>query len=669
MFAQRALPNLSLTGTYPEGKARGILWHPAETKAAAILFLALFSAHGMAASQGGYENFSLPQSGGNRIANEAGMNFQSGKVNVHGTNARYAERTVDHKEYLFAKQAFVSEKRDEAIKLIRQELDAGFKRNRDNMLLRLGQLYAEKYMELSYHENDFYTRQLLEQEKNKAKDKRVPKLDSSRSQQYLKQALSLFYQLEREYPRHAKMDEVIFFIGFVELESGNNKKGVSYLERVVKKYPKSRKFDEAVIYLGDHYFDNHKFKDAIAKYHILEHRTDSSLKDYARYKLAWCYLNTAQQRKGLNDMKAVVADLAGNDDKAKFNLREQALRDLVIFFAEAEAVEEADHYFMDKLGREKATQNLKLMADILRSKARDAAAVRAYKRVLEENPNSPDAPAIYVGLFESSSRSGQANGAVDSLVIAMEKFGETSGWLKGVPPERLKEAKAGQDELQIQGMKAALFFHQSAQKSSNKGSYQHALKLYGALLDYFPNHPDKKKIAFYRGDILFNQGKWVDSANSYMAAAQVPPKDKVTDESIYNALLALDHLTQKSATIERYSKEDQKKVDMSPMAIPAGELRFIEVANYYLKEYPTGDKVIDVKFRVASIYYRYHHFDEAIVGFKEIALSNPKHRSAPTAAHLVLDIFNIKTDYETLNATALIFANTPGWETLSSKKR
>lgn len=623
-----------------------------------IRALAVALALSTIASAKDYENFSLPQKAMHSVPTEA-KSFRSDKVQLRGSVPRLKQPGVDVREYLFAKEAFLAEKRDQAIKLLRQELDSGYKANRDNMLLRLGQLYAEKYMELSYRENELYTAQLQEYQKQ-PKGQKAPTLDTARSKRYLNDSLSLFYGLEKEYPRHPKMDEILFFIGFVEAESGHPDKGIRYLERVIRNYPRSSKYDEAIIYLADYLFEKQKFRDAYAKYRILLARPRSDVYHYAKYKIAWCELNTNQQRKALMDMRLLVDSLQGTEDKAKFNLREQAIKDLVIFFAEVEAVDEAIQYYSDRLPREKMLENLRLIADILRSKAKDAAAVKAYTRLVDEYPDSQEAPLLLLGIYDSLSRLGRQDQAVNTLLRALERYGASSDWAKKFPKEKEKEIATIQAQLQTETEKAALFLHQSAQKSQNKINYNYALRLYTALLAAFPNHPSKKSIAFYRAEILFQQQKWLEAANAYMDGAKVPPKDKMTDESVYNALLALERLTEKQDKITRFSKEDQAKVSTEKKEIPVGEKRFIEVAEFYIKEYPQGQRIVDVKFRIAAIYYRYHHFDEALVRFKDIALTHPKTRSAPTAAHIVLDILNIKKDYDTMNDTAGVFAGTAG---------
>src|SRR5690606_20887560 len=153
---------------------------------------------------------------------------------------------------------------------------------------------------------------------------------------------------------------------------------------LIKQHPKSRKFEDAVVYLGDYYFDKNKFKDAHAKFRILVRRKASPMFHYATYKIAWCELNMTHGQKALRDMKRLVKDLERQSDPAKFNLREQAIRDLVTFYGDAGDIDDAMNFFYDTVGKEKAIQNLRLIADIMRTKARDAEAIKAYQRLMKE---------------------------------------------------------------------------------------------------------------------------------------------------------------------------------------------------------------------------------------------------------------------------------------------
>ena len=617
------------------------------------------SASGAVSSKSAYSNFELPRSAATGPGG-AGKFFLSERVTLKNA-VREKTSSVDSKKFFFAKEAFLAEKREEAIKLLRQQMDSGLNVNRENMLLRLGQLYAEKYMELSYQETEVYTAKLQDYEAAKAQGKKAtaPKLDTARSKGYLKDALGHFYELEKKFPKHPKMDEVVFFIGFVEMESGKGAVGAKYLGRVIKNYPKSRKFEEAVVYLGDYYFDRSKFKDAATHYSILVNREDAAMHHYAVYKSAWCDLNTQHAERALKNMKKLVKDLEGSSDTAKFSLREQALRDLVTFYADAGTPEDAIDFFESTVGHEKAMQNLRLIADALRNKARDADAIKAYQRLMKEDPNGPEAPMIQLGIYDSLNRLEKTGQAVEALRTALDSYGPKSDWASDYKGS--KEELAGiLKGLEEAGTKAAFFYHASAQKGSNKALYGYALSLYEGLLKNFPEHPERKKFNFYRAEVLYGQKKWLDAADAYIAASKIAPKDKLTDEAVYNALLSLDHLTAKVEQIARYSEEEQKKVDLTPKDIPEGEQRFIEVAEYYLKEYPKGDRVVDVQFRIAAIYYRYHHFDRALPLLEKIASDTPRHRSATTAAHIVLDVLNMQKKYDRLDESAKRFATIKG---------
>ncbi len=608
-----------------------------------------------------YENFDLPKSDHKPVKLEVDrMNYKTNRFSLTAKRVSLKDSSYSSQDYLYAKEAFLSERRDETIILLRQQLDSGYKANRENMLLRLGQLYAEKYTELSFAENELHGKKLKEYEAKRGNNPKAPRpsLDNTRSKRYLKDAVKIFYSLEKEYPKHPKMDEITFFIGFVEMESGRTAKGMSYLERLLQKYPKSKKYDEAAVFLGDTAFEKYDFKKALQRYSLLAKKTNSPLFFYSQYKIGWCEMNTGKAGSGLNRMKYLVSTLQGSEDKSRLSLREQALKDLVLFYAEAGTVQSAFSYFSSVQGDEKAVDNLKLLADIMASKGRDDQAAIAYRQLLDHYGDSIEAPRIEGNLYEIQSRLGNSKKSVGDLVNALQKYGLAGEWVTRFPADKQAEAKEASETMAQMAEKSALFFHNSAQNSSNKANYNYALKLYTAILINYPNYSNKKKLAFYQAEILFAQERWADATESYMYAAKIPPKDKMNDEAVYNALLALDRLTARTDKIDRLSKEQMKTADLTPQEIPPHEKKFMEVGNYYIQEYPQGQRVVDVKFRIAAIYYRFHHYDEALKHLNAIAINHASHRTATTAAHLVLDIHNIKKDYGQLETSAALFLNT-----------
>lgn len=603
-----------------------------------------------------YPNFELPDQQKVKVP-ESGFSYKSKRAQIKAKSIREQKPSLSIQEFLFVKEAFLTEKREEAIKLLRQELDSGVKRNRDNVLLKLGQLYVEKYMELSYRENQLYNEEYKKYEAAKSQGKKsgkAPTLNNSRSKFYLKQALKSFYRLEKEYPQHPRLDEVFYFIGFVEMESKNTKKGEMYLSRVVKDYPQSRKFDDAAVYLADSYFDRNKFKEAQKIYLVLVKR-NSNLRDYARYKLAWVALNTGGPQKAVNEMKQLILSLGGSPDTAKLSLRDQALKDLLVFYADTGEVDDALSFFTKTEGKTKALENLKVLAEAYRSKALDRSAVRAYTILIDTFEEAPEAPQWYLGIYDCESRLGKSKGGVEKLLQLLTNFNEKSSWAKNFPTERSSEKKEILNLIASEAEKAAFFHHQAGQKSSDKGHYQAAIKLYTSILEHFPDVPSKKKILFFRGEAQYNQSEWMEASESYLEASKIAPKDKLSEESLYNALLSVEHLTQKAKKIKKVTKEEAQKMDTDPQDLSVPEKRFVEVALIYEKEYPNNKKAPDVLFRVGTIYYQRNQFEKANEVFNRLVKERPSHPTAPTAAHLILDMYNIRKDYIGLTRQAEVF--------------
>ncbi len=623
------------------------------TKIITLIFITTFS---VSYGRSSYENYELPKKKGTIPLLQG--DYKTSKFDIK-RKSETVKPSYNHQKFLAEKEAFLTEKRDEAIKLLRQQIAVGYTQNLPNMLLRLGQLYTEKYTELSYYEHEIYSAKLKAYEKLKAKNPKAlpPKFDTSRSRAYLKDALKIFHNLEKKYSRHPKMDEIVFFIGFVELELGNKKKGVSYLERLIKNYPFSKKFDEAVISLGDYYFDLHLFKEAASKFELLLKRKNINLSYYARYKLAWCHLNTQRKKHALNEMKNLILELKESAEKEVFNLKGQALKDLIIFYGEVGSSEDAFNFFSKEEGKKTAIQNLKLIGDILRSKAYDIKAIEAYNLFLAQSPNDLEAPYVEMGIFDCLTRLGRYEDAAKQMNRMMVRFGPNSEFAKNYPLEKKEVMEDIISNIEKESFKMATFHHSAAQKGKNKAHYNYALYLYDSILKTFPNHKERKKLTFYKGEILFNQKKWLEASSNYLECFKIAPKDTLSHEALYNALISLDNLTYRESKLERIKGDS---ADIEKRDIPQAEKKFIEIAQTYLSEYPNSAKAIDIKFRIASIYYQYRHYDKAKDAFFEIATNYPKHKGAVSSAHIVLDIYNMEKKYDELSSTAMKFSSIRG---------
>ena len=108
--------------------------------------------------------------------------------------------------------------------------------------------------------------------------------------------------------------------------------------------------------------------------------------------------------------------------------------------------------------------------------------------------------------------------------------------------------------------------------------------------------------------------------------------------------------TKKVAAIKSIRKKS-KDEDISPRPIPKLQQMMVEAGEIYIKRVPTklAKKLVDVKYRLALIYYNYNHLDNTIKRCKDIIENHSKHKLTEYAIHMMLDAFNLKKNFLALN--------------------
>ena len=141
-----------------------------------------------------------------------------------------------------------------------------------------------------------------------------------------------------------------------------NKNSIIFFKRLIKNYKRSQFLPESYLALGEHYFYKQQFKTAKTYYQSAVRFKTSRVYTYAVYKLGWTYFNESSG-KG-NDSKSVdkaiaafklVVKLSERDmgKKNGFNLKQEAINDLIMVFAEFRRSNQALSYF-ERIGENDA---------------------------------------------------------------------------------------------------------------------------------------------------------------------------------------------------------------------------------------------------------------------------------------------------------------------------
>ena len=110
-----------------------------------------------------------------------------------------------------------------------------------------------------------------------------------------------------------------------------------------------------------------------------------------------------------------------------------------------------------------------------------------------------------------------------------------------------------------------------------------------------------------------------------------------------NAVLALEKIIPSDKEVRKRVGKSTKEYPLSP-----SEKDFVKAANAYLAVPTNKEKRLEIKYRLASMYYSHNYFDKSEVLFKEIIKENPNSDFAKYASDLIIDSYKLKKDYDGL---------------------
>lgn len=593
----------------------------------------------------------------------------------------------------------VASKRREQIeslkKIISLSADA---REAPSLHFRLGELYWEEakffFIEANRKDDDL----IVAMNRNDAAGQQRAKAEKAeltqRSKAFGKLAVEQYTKIVQEYPKFERTDEVLFFLGQYLMENGEDRKALVAYKRLIEKFPKSKYVPDAHLAFGEFYFNNSKGKreeleKALASYKKAAEYPENQVYAFALYKQGWCYFNLADYANAKDKFKTVVlyGELAGaqavekdGGKSGKGTLVREARGDFVRSYArEGDARGARDEFSKVATTPDDRFTMLKQLANLYYDDGKDREAALTFNTLIKERPLSPEAPGFQSKIVDCVLRMGNKDrtvGQVRRLVKIMHDV-ERSGAIKS---DKDKQALADAREFSERTLSnLAVTWHNEGKKTRDEETYKYADMIYGDYLTLFPESPKAYDLRFFWAELLNdNLMKFEKAAENYTlvvlqdakkleakdAAGKPAPQKagKWLNNAAYNAVLAYDEVVKKleeSGQLKTETGSDiQKKV-----AIPAPKQALLDACARYVRYLPKGEKRVEIEFKAANIYYRYNHFDEAVLRFSEIALNYPEYkfengeRAAEIAANLILDSYNLLQDYAKVNEWARRFYN------------
>ncbi|MCX6124964.1 MAG: tetratricopeptide repeat protein [Proteobacteria bacterium] len=524
--------------------------------------------------------------------------------------------------------------------------------NEFELTLRLGELYVER----SDYQRDLEIEHWVaahEKWKNSEPKSRgkVPTVDYKASESQLNLAINSFRKLVTAFPKDPRTDAALYSLAGT-LSRVEDENALLYYKQLITRYPASPLVPDSWLAIGEFHFDKHKIPEATEAYqHVMDFKSHRAYA-FAVYKLGWCYYNTQggneknpgeSLRKSIAAFKLVVklAD-SGTQEKKNFNLRDEAIRDLVMAFAETEDTDAAWNYFKT-IGQEaKFYTMLERLGNTYADAGKTEKGIEVYNRLVTEAPTKPNNPAIYQKLVELYDSSNQSPKSVATIRTMNKLFiGKSSPWLttNQTNPKVFSDAKEITEKTTH---RYGTLFHSRGQKTKNKPLEGLAAEIYTQYLESFSTLAQAYEIRYYLADIQLDQGKYEAASTNFMMVAKQNSKDgKYLKESALMAVTAIARLNEQ----EKFPALPPAGQVSKAIEIPRSRQLYTKVIDQYIDLLPNEKEGNGMRFTAAQIFFDYGHYDIAVKRFDDIATQLSSTKQGQTSARVIVTLFNEKSDW------------------------
>ncbi|MCK6528900.1 tetratricopeptide repeat protein [Myxococcota bacterium] len=569
------------------------------------------------------------------------------------------------------------QKRQEAIDQLKEILKnpaiAGSQKA--EMLMRLADLYWEQSKDEAFQEMEEFEK-TYDEWFNLPPDEQAkrgqPKPDNTRSQQYTRKAIANYQNILQNYPNYPRIDEAMFYLAFALNDIGDQKEGLEYYNQLVKQYPQSQYVPDAYNAIGEYYFDNNNAYKALQAYRKAASFKDTKIYTFALYKLGWCYYNVGEFREAIETMKRVVAETdritqaAGKADTG-ISLKEEALKDLVLFFSEEGDLEEAKEYFT-KYGQKKYYRDmLKRLASVYGEQGKIDLSVETYRTLIKEEPLAKDNPEYQNAIIKamwSRDRFNDAQVEIDRLV---SEYGKGSRWSQANADDRSSMEQAN-EYIERNLRTVAVDAHQQALKRKSQQLLEMAEVNYDKYLSYFPDSKNSYEMRFWYAEVLYKLQKYDVATGQYEKVVEQDGKGKYLKDSASNTIFAIEKYIgvkqkewDKAAEVQRKAQASSTdpKVKYAPIPLNDWEQRMVKACDTYARVLPDDPKTPNILYKAALMLNDRNQFRESNERFLSIIRANSKTELAQYAVNIILSSYADIEDWEKLNDVAREFYNNP----------
>ena len=523
------------------------------------------------------------------------------------------------------------------------------KKRTGDLILRLGSLYVDKARFINFKLQSDYQKKFEDFEKGRRKTR--PTLNLRASVTYNKRALKLFREYKNRYPKSKRIDEVLFFLGFNSYQINQDQQGFAYFKELERRFPKSLYLYEAFFQLGEHYFKKSELKKALQYYKKVSKEKSGKFYFLSLFKLGWSYYKLGQANKALIYLEDIIRksrNLQPSRDP-RVTFRDEAVSDLVLFYTySSKDPRKARAYFYRLLPEAEAFKALKKLAYSYQSTGHNRGLVSVFTHLIDEDPLALEAFSYQHQIVRSLYSSGSSKSLFKHIKYWISNYSKKSAWARKHRRNRAVLEKSYQT-MESTLRSYALKNHQIFRKSKSQKTKNKTLAFYKLYFSEFAKSSKADQMNFFYGEILFDSKRYAGAVRKYEHVISQYPKSKYVTPSYTNQILALEKLLPKAKDMP------QSKTLKQARTLPLSVENFIKSGFRYIKIRPKAQNTPSILYKIASLYYNYHHLDKAATTFKNLYNTHPSFKEISRVGSLLLDIYNQNKDYKSLQDLARQF--------------
>ena len=545
-------------------------------------------------------------------------------------------------------------RRHEAMEMLRVLIRDATGERRAQMILRLAEFYAAEADDLRAQAWELWEI-CLARDEVECGDGPTALPDARKvlveSEDWRSRAERLYGQVIQGYPQLVNVDHAAWGQAMALLELERPDEALRVLMWLVKYQPQSEHVPTAYVLIGDHHFDRDRALPALNAYRKSAAFLEAEIRPYANYKLAWCYFNLGEFDQAIDVMKVVA--LEGDDGVV--SLREEALRDLARFFADAGSWHEALRFY-DELGRPDLMKRAMVqVAGHAREQGKTELAVEVLTMLGHKLPLDPAAPGWQAQVAEVLHQDGRGDEAMEALERLMRDYGPSSAWVRAnaADGDVLREAE---DLSEATLRRLALGWHQQAIKlrRSRAPAARWALAGYRAWLQRFEDRPEAHELRYAYAELLYQAGQHDEAWLQYREVVIRDPDGARSLFCAESAVYVAD------AQVGKTTQASTAPPGTKPLALSEWEQRLVASVDGFLELQPEGERSLSFATKAAWLLYHRNHFAPAADRFTAVIAMDPGSEEAEIAANLILDSLALVGETAKLAETAEAFLQHPG---------